>query len=285
MKKASAVLILLALLIAVTTFLCACQPEDPPVDFALEVTAINSSVEIRDTDIESYDYTTLFSVKKDGQPIAVTQDMLDLSKVSADVGSFEVICSYGGSQAKVTVTVVATQYNVTLTKNSVTVYAEEALTYDYNSLFTVTMDGEEIAITSDMVTSNVADKSGEYSYTVAIGDASATLQVIVKSYDVSLSQTEVSVKKYNATEYNYNEFFTATVDGKEVEITADMISHNIVAEVGEYSYTVTCGNKSATLKVIVVDGNDVLVVPSYAELTLTLSQLQDYDYTMLFSLR
>lgn len=284
MKKASAVLILLALLIAVTTFLCACQPEDPPVDFALEVTAINSSVEIRDTDIESYDYTTLFSVKKDGQQIAVTQDMLDLSKVSADVGSFEVICSYGGSQAKVTVTVVATQYNVTLTKNSVTVYAEEALTYDYNSLFTVTMDGEEIAITSDMVTSNVADKSGEYSYTVAIGDASATLQVIVKSYDVSLSQTEVSVKKYNATEYNYNEFFTATVDGKEVEITADMISHNIVAEVGEYSYTVTCGNKSATLKVIVVDGNDVLVVPSYAELTLTLSQLQDYDYTMLFSL-
>lgn len=284
MKKASAVLILLALLIAVTTFLCACQPEDPPVDFAIEVTAINGSVEISGKNIESYDYTTLFTVKKDGQPVTVTQDMLDLSKVSAEVESFDVTCSYGGKQAKVTVIVIATQYTVTLSKNSVTVGVEEALGYDYNSLFTVTSDGEEVDITSDMVTSNVADKSGKYSYTVTVGEASATLEVIVKSYAVSLSQTEVTVKKYNATQYDYNEFFTVTVDGEEVEITADMVSHNIKSEVGEYSYTVTCGNKSATLKVIVVDGNDVLIVPSYSELTLTLSQLQGYDYTMLFSL-
>ena len=181
MKK-SAFSVILAVLMIVALFtgtLTGCDPSHPVTPSDIVVTATETTVQLHESQVTNYDYIALFTVTKDGQAVTVQKSMLDLSQVSASADSFTVKCTYEGKTAQVTVTVTHTQYSVTLLSPSVTVNVSLAEDYDYNALFVVTKDGKAVTITDDMVNSNVVAAVGNYTYTVTLGNASATLQVVV----------------------------------------------------------------------------------------------------------
>lgn len=88
-------------LLSVTFAFAACG------DTAVEVKAVETATEINASEITTYDYTKLFTVKKDGAAVTVTKDMIDSSAVKAEAGKYKVKCSYEGKTAEKEVTVKA----------------------------------------------------------------------------------------------------------------------------------------------------------------------------------
>ncbi len=175
--------------------------------------------------------------------------------------------------------------NVSAVRQSTDVKDTEVETFDYTSLFTITSDGESVTVLSSYVDSSaVTATAGEYDVTCTYEDVSATtvVNVVPTVYTLELSQETVSVLISQVPETNFSSYFTAKTDGTAVEITSSMVISNVVAAEGNYTYTVTHGDKTATLNVKVID--DVTIVPTYALKELEKSELGGYDYTELFSL-
>lgn len=292
MKKTSAVLIILALLTVVTLVTCGCTggTEDPPVNPKVEVTAINGSVDIKDSAVADYDYTTLFSVKEDDVAVTVTRSMLDLSQVSSAVQSFIVKCTYKEQQASVTVNVIPTVYEVTLSQQSVTVKQYLALQYDYNQFFTVSVDGVTVDITSDMVTNGVKAEAGEYEYTVSYGGAEKTLKVIViDEHDVLVAPSYIvlALTPSQLEDYDFTQLFSLYVDGEAVQVTSDMVDSSALngAQTGN-DYQVTF---AYTLDGNVYDASVTVEVVAEAEVKVSTRQIVTYpnseyiDLTTLFT--
>lgn len=245
MKK-SAFSVILAVLMIVALFtgtLTGCDPSHPVTPSDIVVTATETTVQLHESQVTNYDYTALFTVTKDGQAVTVQKSMLDLSQVSASADSFTVKCTYEGKTAQVTVTVTHTQYSVTLLSPSVTVNVSLAEDYDYNALFVVTKDGKAVTITDDMVNSNVVAAVGNYTYTVTLGNASATLQVVVTDAHEMLavaSYSTLSLTLEQLASYDVTNLFSLYVDGTAVPVTEDMIDVGQLQNAQEGgSYTVT----------------------------------------------
>ncbi len=287
MNKKSAMAKLLLTLIAVVLLTCACTggPDTPPVTAIVEVTANQSNVSLKNDSVESFDYTTLFSVTSDGESVTVTKEMLDLSALSPDVDSFEVTCSYGDKSAAVKVTVTRDVWTVDLSQNTLTISVKEVKYYNFRALFTVKKNGINVGVANNMVDSDVSETPGTYHFTVTAGSVSQTLTVTVREieYKVELAQEEVTVRISAVEDYDFNALFTVTEEGVAKQITDDMVETNIVALVGTYHYTVKFGTASKTLTVHVSDAYEINIIPSYKTLSLTPNQLQNYDWTMLFS--
>lgn len=291
MRKKSKLTTLLWLFTATALLLCGCVDSQPTTD-TVSVYAVTSSVTLKSSEVTSYDYTTLFEIVENGEKVAATVDMLDLSAVSADVASFGVVCSYGGKTAEAMVTVTAEAvtedvWNVEFSDPNVTsveIYASEAAYYNYGKYFKVTKNGVERGISSDMVENNVKTEQGTYSYMVTAGGVSKTLTVIVLApYAVELLQDEVSIRSHSVDSFDFNALFNVTADGVKQEITADMVQSNVEAELGSYTYSVTFHDITKTLTVLVTDDYDISVIPSYNTLSACVSDVASLDVTMLFS--
>ena len=63
-----------------------------------------------------------------------------------------------------------------------------------------------------------------------------------------------------------------------------MVTSDVKAEEGEYTYSVTFLGQTKTVKVTVIDANKIEIVKSYGTLELTKEDLTNFDYTSLFSL-
>lgn len=247
MKRYIKVLLTLCVVCAFVSVLFGCKPEGenppgPSPNLTVNVEAVQNAVTVKDREVGGFDYTTLFSITEGEQSVAVIADYIDASEVKAVPGTYVVKCTYKEETATVNITVEATAYNVTLSQSKVSVKVSECADYNFNALFTVTVDGNPAAVTDDMVTSDVKAEVGTYTYTVKAGDVSKTLEVEItpdhlaeafaayRSYEMTLAQL---------TDFDFSQLFYLYVDGAEIQVTAEMIDASALDDAAEESsYTV-----------------------------------------------
>lgn len=280
---------LLILLLTVT--LCGCKEKKPNKPKSIVVTAVSDSVTIKDLDVANYDFTTLFKITEDGNVVEVKNEYLKHA-VKAEAGTYTVTCEYGEKFAATAVTVVATTYSVELSQNEITLNQSLALSYDYKALFTAMIDGVEVSITSDMVTTDVKSEIGTYTYIVTVGNASKTLTInvtndhfieIVKSYE------EIQIPQGEIKDYDFTNLFTIYVDGKVTQTTIDMIDLSNIENVtlGEtYEITLTYredeSELSAIVKVTIVKNEEIIV---NSKNIITYPNGENIDLTTLFEIK
>ena len=159
--------------------------------------------------------------------------------------------------------------------------------HDFTAYFEITVDGGKVEVKEEYLDlSNLKNEAGVYEVLCTYKGVSASVEVTVlhNDYLISLSQSEISVNKANALDYDYLALFTAYVNGVRVDITPDMINSNVSSVPGVYTFSVTLGDKREVLTVNVANAHDILVAVTYKVCKIADTELDNFDYTTLFSL-
>ena len=264
----------------------------PPPPEGVVITGVVSQVTVKDEQIESYDYTSLFSIVENGVSVPVPASSIDKNEVKAEPGEYTVYCTYGGEEATVTVIVEKTENQLTLAQESITLTQTELAAFDLLSLFVATKDGEVYPISDDMVTTNLQNQAGIYEYTVTFAGIAKTLTVTVEPdhwIEAIAAYRELSLTLSELEGFDYTSLFSLFVDGVPVRVTEEMIDASALlgAEVGK-SYTVhfsyTHGNTNCTSRT-------VISVTEEKELRITAKNIVTYpngapiDLTSLFEIK
>lgn len=154
---------------------------------------------------------------------------------------------------------------------------EQANSFDFSKLFVVKEAGKSITVTSDMLDKSALGSDGG-EVTCTYKGKSATAEVVFEKifYQLELSRYSVTVSPSDALGHNYKGYFSALVNGEKVTVTDDMVTSNVAAEVGEYSYTVTFHGVSKTLKVLV---EDVYEIGTYkTSISMESKEVFTYDF-------
>ena len=170
---------------------------------------------------------------------------------------------------------------------SITIKDEQVADYDYTTLFEITENGVSVSVPATSIDKNaVKPDPGEYIVYCNYGGLEATVKVNVVAtlYTLTLSQDSIVLNQSEAASYDFLTLFTAEKDGETVPITSDMIESDLKNEAGIYEYTVTYAGISRTLTITVNPNHWVEAIASYRELSITLSELEQFDFTSLFSL-
>lgn len=202
-------------------------PVDPFIGKTVELTALQESITIKDYEVSSYDFTSLFSLIVEGEETKVESSYIDASRVFAQRGSYTVVCSAGGKTATVSVIVNSSVCNITLSKEEVTVRQALWNSYDYLSLFSATLDGKPLELTEEMAVSDVRQEVGTYSYTVTFFKTSKTLTVhITDAQDIEIipSCNEPKIEVSAIKDYDFKNLFSLYVNGEAVRVTDDMLT-------------------------------------------------------------
>lgn len=208
------------------------------------ITASCKSVTIEDYELDDYNFAGLFAMTVNGVRTKVTDEYIDKSQVSVDkIGS--VICARGLASESITVIVLKNVYDVQVKQNELTIHTSIVEDYDFAALFTATHNGALVAITKDMITSNVTADVGQYAVTVALRDASKTLVVNVTDVHQvvcvrNYPNFELQIDQIDA--FDYTRLFALYVDEKPVKVTTAMTDITALnnAEIGEtYQVTLT----------------------------------------------
>ncbi|MDE5547582.1 MAG: hypothetical protein K2J30_01090, partial [Clostridia bacterium] len=217
---------------------CKDGEEKPPVgndpsqstQSVVVVTAVTDGVTLKDGEVSSYDFTSLFTVTKDGVSVPVLSEYVDSTLVSEAAGTYPVTCTYEGKQSSVTVTVTATVYTVEADTETVTLRVSQVADYNFKQHFTAKTDGEKAEITDAMITSNVLAEAGAYTYTVTHGGVSKTIAVTVEADVLIVNSYRVAEIQIDAlADYDYTNLFSLYADGEAVRVTNDMLDTSALA--------------------------------------------------------
>lgn len=242
--------------------LAACGGEETPTDpdsQAVKVTAVQSEVSIKDYEVADYDYTALFTITKEGAPVEVLPEYVESTLVMEEAGTYPVSCTYEGVTGTCSVVVSASACEITLAQEEITIRQGVWDSFNFNALFTVTVDGVDTPITADMVTSTVKEAVGEYTYTVSFFKTSKTLTVHVANiHDIELipAYSVLEVEESALAALDVTSLFSLYVDGAAVRVTEDMIDASalqgaVSGQEVEVSISHEAGDSSAQASVTV----------------------------------
>lgn len=248
----------------------------------IEVKADKAEVRIALVDLDSFDFTSLFDIYVDGGKVGVSADYIDLSKLKKELGTYEIVCSYGGKSAKVTVHVV-NERNVFVqaNKTKVTIKDVEVKTYDYTCLFTLTINGNITEVKKEYIdASNVLPAPDTYTVTCEYGGSSAKVWVEVTEtpFVASALEDEVNVYVGAVNEFEPKALFAITLGGEEVEVTDDMITGEVKPEVGDYEIKLSIGSRKASVIVHVVNEHVIKIGSAYSEIDIAPEDVSSYDF-------
>lgn len=248
----------------------------------IEVKADKAEVRIALVDLDSFDFTSLFDIYVDGGKVGVSADYIDLSKLKKELGTYEIVCSYGGKSAKVTVHVV-NERNVFVqaNKTKVTIKDVEVKTYDYTCLFTLTINGNITEVKKEHIdASNVLPAPDTYTVTCEYGGSSAKVWVEVTEtpFVASALEDEVNVYVGAVNEFEPKALFAITLGGEEVEVTDDMITGEVKPEVGDYEINLSIGSRKASVIVHVVNEHVIKIGSAYSEIDIAPEDVSSYDF-------
>ena len=190
------------------------------------VTAETSRVTIKDTEIYTYDYKSLFEIRVNDILFEIKDEFIDVSAVKPEPDTYVVTCSYDGKSAKAWVTVTETPFIVGAYEDEVYVNKTYADKLDLTSLFGITLNGEIVEVTDDMIFGEVGSEVGDYEITLKIGSRKAT--AIVRVIDehvirIGAAYSEIDLTPEEIASYDFLSVFYIYEDGKFVKVTADMI--------------------------------------------------------------
>ena len=151
---------------------------------------------------------------------------------------------------------------VSVTQQSVTLKDYEVAGFSFSRYFRISDNGTAISVNNYIDTSALKAEAGSYEVKCTYKEhtASITVNVIASDCRLTLSKEEIKLNTSEIENYDFKALFSLTVDGSRVEITEDMITSDVKAEAGIYSYTVTFFSASATLTVTVVDENSIEII-------------------------
>ncbi len=268
-------------------------PETPPADPAVTITVKYDNVNIKDTEVDGYDYTYIFSIISDGAVVPVVSDYIDSSAVVGATGDYNVVCTYGGETATAIVHVNGTVYTLDLSQAEITLLTSQVASYNFKSLFTAKKDGAVQTLEDGMISSNVAATAGNYTYSVTYGGITKTLAVrVIDDVIVVPSYTVKTLEASEVGTYDYTNLFSLYVEGEAVKVTDAMIDKSGMASanIGDtvnvgFSYTKDGAAHTATVRVKVVadttytlSGKNVVIYPHSENLELeTLFEIKRGD--------
>ena len=258
----------------------------------VKVVANENEITLDTKQILSFDFTSLFTVTVDGEPVDIDEKSLDKTNLPALPGEGSVSLTYQGETATVKVILVQSEkvISVTTSEESVKIVDENFASTKFTDYFSITEDDRYVTVMKAYLTvSDIVDEKA--TVVCSYKGKTATLNVEIQKtvYEINLIDEEIEVNKDVALSYDYLSLFTATRNGIPIELTDEHVTTNLSDELGEYTYAVTVGkldsNKvTKTLKVNVVFAHSVLIVRSYSRLELPVNELRYFDFTTLFSI-
>ena len=206
-------------------------------------TALEPNVYVYVGCAEELNLTALFGVTLDNEEVEVTDDMIT-GEVSPVVGDYEINLLIGSRRAKTTVHVVDRHIiKIGAAYGEIDLSPDELSGYDFLSDFYVYEDGKRVDVKSSGVT---LDKSALEN--AALGDA-CEVKLTYASPDGKGSETKaikVNVKEegsvlikvktaevFESDEIDPADVFEITKNGKQIEVTPDMISGEIDFSAGD----------------------------------------------------
>ena len=237
----------------------------------IKISSSVESIDIKNVDVFTYDYKSLFVIYDGLKTVEVEDSYLDLSNLRASTGSYIITCTYQEISKSITVNVSETEYQLKLSTSEIIVKQSEVLNYDFNSLFTVVVDGKVQTITSEMVSSNVSTEVGTYQYIVTVGELSRKLTVnVIADFEIeiinSFKQFELEEELINS--FDYTTLFSIYVDGESRNVTMDMIDTSSLEKTSEdniyqikITYTEGLTECSAECSVKVVPTKTIKITP------------------------
>lgn len=268
--------------------ICAVDDHQAKIDVKIHVkiyhlTKSVLSVNVYVDEALNHDYSQYFRATNDGIAERITSSMTT-STVAKAAGQYSYGVSYHGLTQSIIVNVID-RVVISAGVKSVTLNDYELADYDFASLFSMTVNGARVKVTPELVDSSNVSTTRGGEVTCSKGEASAAISVIVirNVYEVSLSKQELTLHTSLASDYDYLRFFQATHNGKTVDMSEVTITNNVKAVSGDYAFTVTLRDASATLTVHVTDVHQVQVVINYPNLELSVDNSATFDYTRLFT--
>jgi len=253
----------------------------------IQITPVKESVTIKNTQINTFDYTALFTIQVNGDFVAVKNEMIDRSAVINKEGTYTVTCTYQDVVASIQV-VVQDEVSVVITckVDSLTLKLKEVVDYDFVSLFSITEKSRPVSVKESMIDHDIEEKEGTYTLTCTYKGVAKSITVIVEeSYKIEILEAypDLSVPESRIASLDYKDLFYLYVDGAAVEITDDMIdaSKALSPEVGgtyevtlSYQVEESFAEKTVSFRVvedqaIVITSQNRIVYPDSKTIDLT----------------
>ena len=265
--------------------------EEPDVDDKINVGIKVESVKIKDYEVAGYNFARHFAISDDGSAVP-TGEYVNSSSVKAEAGEYEVTCTYKGKTATLKVTVEASECVVTLSREEVSLNTAALSDYDFKSLFKVTIDGKSTQITDSMITTDLKNEAGKYTYTVTCGSASKTLKItVIDEYAIEIlnSFKELELTKADLEDFDFTQLFSIFVGGIAEEVKEEYIDSSSLASAEEgNSYSVTINfekngrQAQSTVKINVVAQTQITV---NAKTVITYPNSENIDLKTLFEVK
>jgi len=243
-----------------------------------------SSVTVPTLKAADYDYLSHFYATIDGESTNITKSMTE-STVKPQDGDYYFRVDFHGVVKTLNV-YVRDEITIEAREKSIQLDDSQIYTFDFTSLFDITVNGKATPTTTADI--DISEIQGGNSGTVYCtkGTQTAYVDVIIvrNMYQLDLTVEEITLHTSQVEGYNYLALFKATKNGQPFALNVNMVSSNVKALKGTYSYTVTVLNVSKTLKVTVTDVHQVEIIANYSDYKLQIGKRDSFDYTTLFSL-
>ena len=211
-----------------------CSGDNPPPEPSdvIVVQVLKESIDIKDTQVSHYKYNDLFKILVNNVEQVVLDSYIDFSQVQSTPGKYEVFCKYKEESATLKVNVVETIYDLTLSKEEITLKQSASLTYDYLSLFSASIDGVKQEIKEEQIETNLKNEEGTYQYTVRFNGIVKTLTIhIIPDHhlEVILSYPICYLEISQVATFDYTQLFSLYVDYQATQIDMSMIDISSIA--------------------------------------------------------
>lgn len=253
----------------------------------VSVTALTSKIELKDDEIDSYDFASLFRISVSGETVEISNDDLDLSGLKKQRGTYIIYCSYKGKKAEVTVVVTEAVYSARLAQETVKINVSQVDSYDFGSYFIVKRDGFKFKVENEMLSGKAVAAEGEYVLTFARGTVNLSLKVIVTNadvYEAGKAYEVIELPLADALIRDFTKDFYLYKNGKAAEIEKNSVNANEIktAKTGDsvkVVFTLPNGETCAVTVKIIKD--DVTIITRAAEVFVNGDVV---DLTSLFSI-
>lgn len=214
--------------------------------------------------VATYDFTSLFSLKIDGESVTVTPDMIS-GTVQAKAGEYTLSLTVNEMSVSVRVTVLAHEVvNLVKCYPNISLSLAQAKTFDATRLFSLYVDEVAVPVTADMIDDSQLKNAMQngvvsVSFSYKLSDNTVfqeTASVTIADQTLTVAAVAPTVEVYpNSVPLNLASLFVIVDNGKDVEVTMDMIDGTVnYTKSGDYVITCTYEGVSATATVSVKDG-------------------------------